>query len=272
VTGASGYVGRHVAAELARLGISATLSGRSPAEGSKFVALDIHDAPADAFKRLGSPETLIHLAWQGLPNYKEAHHVDRELPAQRRFLEHMVRDGVANIVVAGTCLEYGMQSGALDEALNCTPGTAYGVAKNSLRLRLVELQATTPFKLTWARLFYSYGDGQANSLLAQLKRAAESDDRVFRMSGGEQQRDYLPAEEMARLIVGLALNGRDNGVVNVCSGQPTTVNALVEGWLKKNGWSVRLERGYYPYPDYEPMSFWGDPAKLQRCLASPRHV
>ena len=88
------------------------------------------------------------------------------------------------------------------------------------------------------------------------------------MSGGEQQRDYLPAAEQARLLVALAMNGQNNGVVNVCSGKPITVRSLVEGWVRENGWTIELELGHYPYPDYEPMEFWGDRTKLDRCLSN----
>jgi hypothetical protein len=40
----------------------------------------------------------------------------------------------------------------------------------------------------------------------------------------------------------------------------------VERWIAENGWSIELNRGHYPYPDYEPMAFWGDRRKLDRCL------
>jgi dTDP-6-deoxy-L-talose 4-dehydrogenase (NAD+) len=82
------------------------------------------------------------------------------------------------------------------------------------------------------------------------------------MSGGEQLRDYLPVAEVARHLVSLALAEKDIGVVNVCSGIPISVRTLVEGWIEQNGWSIRPNFGYYDYPDYESMAFWGDSQKL----------
>jgi dTDP-6-deoxy-L-talose 4-dehydrogenase (NAD+) len=143
----------------------------------------------------------------------------------------------------------------------------YGFAKDMLRRQLEYLQQVTPFHLTWARLFYLYGEGQAeNSLLPQFKRAVERGDLVFKMSGGEQLRDYLHISEAAKYLASLSMTGRDNGVVNVCSGKPISVSKLVEGWIKENGWPIDLNLGHYPYPDYEPMAFWGDRNKLERCL------
>jgi dTDP-6-deoxy-L-talose 4-dehydrogenase (NAD+) len=64
----------------------------------------------------------------------------------------------------------------------------------------------------------------------------------------------------------LALKRADSGVVNLCSGQPISVRKLVEGWIKDNDWSIELNLGHYPYPDYEPMAFWGDRRKLDSLL------
>ena len=86
------------------------------------------------------------------------------------------------------------------------------------------------------------------------------------MSGGEQLRDYLPVEEVARHLVSLALDAGGHGVVNVCSGTPISIRSLVEGWIAQNGWSIGLNRGHYPYLDYEPMAFWGDRRKLDQHL------
>jgi dTDP-6-deoxy-L-talose 4-dehydrogenase (NAD+) len=162
-----------------------------------------------------------------------------------------------------------MQSRPQNEDLETRPDNPYGFAKDTLRRQLEYLQQVQPFSLTWARLFYLYGEGQAeNSLLPQLKRAVDRGDKVFNMSGGEQLRDYLTVTEVAKYLVSLAMTARDNGIVNVCSGKPISVRKLVEGWIKENGWSIDLNLGHYPYPDYEPMAFWGDRKKLDRCLES----
>lgn len=272
VTGASGFIGRAVLAELSRRNIAVVACSRSgtgalPGAAQRTVALDLHEAPADAFERLGRPDTVIHLAWSGLPNYRSLHHVDSELPAQYRFLSSLVEAGLQSLVVAGTCFEYGMQSGPLGEDLPTRPENPYGFAKDALRRELEFLKASRPFALTWARLFYLYGEGQAGtSLLPQLRQAVARGEKAFNMSGGEQLRDYLAVEEAARLLVSLAAAGCDAGAVNVCSGRPVSVRRLVEGWIRDNGWTIDLILGHFPYPDYEPMAFWGERLKLDSIL------
>jgi dTDP-6-deoxy-L-talose 4-dehydrogenase (NAD+) len=275
VTGATGFIGRYVVAEMERCLMSPILmcqpSAEIPLPLSRYavVSMDLREPPANMFDLLGQPDTLIHLAWAGLPNYKSLHHFEEELPAQYHFLKNLVESGLKNLVVTGTCFEYGMQSGPLNEDLATRPINPYGFAKDTLRRQLEYLQQVQPFNLTWARLFYLYGEGQAeNSLLPQLRRSVEQGHKVFNMSGGEQLRDYLPVAEVGKHLISLALMDQDHGIVNICSGTPISVRKRVEIWIKENGWSIDLNLGYYPYPDYEPMAFWGDRKKLDRCLVS----
>jgi len=73
----------------------------------------------------------------------------------------------------------------------------------------------------------------------------------------------LPVEEVARQIVKLAMVLRDLGIINICSGNPISVRKLVEQWLYENNWNIKLNLGHYPYPDYEPMEFWGDSSRIE---------
>lgn len=269
VTGASGFIGRHVLRELGKSDANVTAVTRNAARLRDFAnvcelrELDLRSLVAADIEDIASHDVLIHLAWDGLPNYRSLHHFERELPSQYAFLSSVVRAGLKSLLVTGTCFEYGKQSGPLSETLPCSPDNPYGFSKDCLRKQIEFLKEIQGFNVAWARLFYMYGDGQAEtSLLSQLRVAVERGDTQFNMSGGEQLRDFLPVTEVARIIVALALQRQDIGVVNVCSGRPQSVRSLVEGWINENGWSIKPNLGHYPYPDYEPMAFWGDRSKL----------
>jgi nucleoside-diphosphate-sugar epimerase len=276
VTGASGFVGRHVLTAMRRheMGIVAVtrdatrLRGLNPSV--RIVEMDLARPTPDCFEKMGCPDVLIHLAWDGLPNYESLHHFETELPRQYQFLRTMIEMGLPSLLVTGTCFEYGMQSGALSEGISTHPSNPYGYAKDALRRQLGFLSGTKPFNLTWTRLFYMYGETQSRtSLYTELKDTVLRGDKVFKMSGGEQLRDYLRVEEVARHIVRLALAQRNLGAVNICSGRPISVRRLVEQWRCENNWEIELELGHYPYPDYEPFAFWGDRRRLDASLESP---
>lgn len=264
VSGASGFIGKYVLNALVNENVEIFALTRDPEKLKNFpqtiniIKFDKDVVDGNTFEKIGSPDVLIHLAWDGLPNYKSLHHFEVELPKQYHFLKSVIDSGLKSLFVTGTCFEYGMQSGPLSESSITAPTNPYGYAKDTLRKNLEFLKKKTNFNLTWARLFYLYGEGQAeNSLYSQMKKAIERKDKVFNMSYGEQLRDYLPVEVVAELIVKIALLEKDLNCINVCSGHPISVRHLVEGWVQDNGWNIDLNLGHYPYPDYEPMAFWG---------------
>lgn len=272
VTGGTGFVGRHVITELLAQDYQVhTISrDREKAESMpwwgkvRYISADIHQSDTDLVTLCGLPDILIHLAWPGLPNYDSLLHFEETLPADYRFIRSMVLAGVKRVLVTGTCFEYGLQIGSLSEGTPTAPVTPYGLAKDTLRKFLEMLQKVHPFTLQWVRLFYLYGPGQnPKSLLSQLDAAIDRGDRTFRMSGGEQLRDYLPVEEVARKIVLLARHPECEGIINCCSGRPVSVRRLVEEHIAFRGAEIELEFGYYPYPEYEPMAFWGDGKKFE---------
>lgn len=273
MTGAGGFVGSHVVDALARMGVDLVALSRRPLPperlpgGAANILLDHGQATPADYERIGLPDLLIHLAWEGLPHYRSPHHVERELPAQLSFVRAMVEAGLPAMLISGTCYEYGMIEGELSEEMGAPPANEYARAKLALYEAVARLRDARPFALTWARLFYLWGPRQAaGSLYPQLRAAAARGDALFPMSKGDQQRDYLPVEEAARLLVALGLRGAGAGIVNVCSGRPVTVLSLVERWIRENGWRIAPDPGHFPVPDYEPFAFWGSTAKLRRLL------
>jgi nucleoside-diphosphate-sugar epimerase len=271
VTGATGFIGQHVvnmflAHEHSIVAIARDLKHAQEMpwfDRVKFIQCDLHESFQPLLQAECLPDAIVHLAWPGLPNYRDFFHISKNLPADLAFLEAAVIAGVPQILVAGTCLEYGIQYGPLTESMETYPTTPYGFAKDALRKALQLLQRERPFTLQWMRLFYMYGEGQnKNSLLAQLDRAIDEERPVFNMSAGDQLRDYLPIREVAENFLFALENPQLEGIINCCSGKPLSVLDLVKQRCHSKASNIKLNRGYYPYPDYEPLAFWGVPSKL----------
>lgn len=277
VTGATGFVGRHVVQALLARGCEVRAVARNAETAAdlswinavEFIAADIHAPTLNIQALTDGVDALVHLAWPGLPNYQALFHFEHNLMADYRFIKGAVEAGISQVLVTGTCFEYGLQSGPLSEQTAPQPINPYGLAKNTLRVFLQNLQQAQPFTLQWARLFYLHGEGQnPNSLLAALDRAIDAGDDSFNMSAGEQLRDYLAIETAAGYLAAILQQREFDGVINCASGQPISVRALVEQRLQARGSSIRLNLGHYPYPTHEPMAFWGVTDRLQQLLGA----
>ena len=277
VTGATGFIGNYVVQELLKHDyfIIASSANQQKAERIKwfskvtYIHFDLgqFDSSINYCDFFQQPDLMIHLSWEGLPNYKSPFHIEQNLPRHFDFLSNLIKNGLTDLTVTGTCLEYGMREGSLTENMPAMPSNPYAIAKNELRSSLRDLQKDYSFSFKWVRLFYMFGKGQnPNSLLSQLDKALAENKAVFNMSGGEQTRDYLSVEKVAEYIVKIALQKKVTGIINCCSGQPVTINQLIKEYLQKKNKTIKLNTGYYPYPDYEPMHFWGDNAKLKTIL------
>ncbi len=277
VTGSTGFIGNYVVRELLTQGHQVIATSKNPETARlnkwftqvEYIPYDLNIGGKNLFQFFREPEALIHLAWEGLPNYGKLYHFEQNLFTNYQFLKSLLDGGIKSLSVAGTCLEYGLQNGCLSEDVPTLPCTAYGIAKDTLRKFMEYLIKEYSCSFKWLRLFYMYGEGQSGkSLLSQLEAALGTGQESFNVSGGEQLRDYLPVEKVAEYVVKTALQNDVCGVINCCSGVPISVRKFVENYLNGKQKDIRLNFGYYPYPDYEPMAFWGDVRKLNIILGN----
>lgn len=276
ITGATGFIGNHLVKELLKDTKNEIIATSRDIEKAKkyewfsrikYISYDLNSQEElNLFEYFDKPDKVIHLAWDGLPNYNDLIHIEKNLFKNYNFIKNIISNGLKDITITGTCFEYGLINGCLNEELKTNPSNSYGIAKDSLRKFIEELKKQYDFNYKWIRLFYIYGEGQGEkSLIALLDKAIQNGEKEFNMSGGEQLRDYLNIKDVVKNILLIANQTLySNQIINCCSGKPISIRQLVENHLDKKNYSMKLNLGYYPYPTYEPMAFWGDNRKLQK--------
>lgn len=269
ITGAFGFIGSPLLKLLARSSHQLFLIHRSnvPIENissnSTLIQSDIEQF--NDFKEL-KIDMVIDLAWGHLDNFNCVEHIKVELEIHKVFLQRALHQGVKSILVAGTCLEYGLIEGVCRESVQCEPLTQYGQAKLALLNELMSLQRTHSFNLIWPRIFYVFGDGSSKkSLFNHVQEAKRQGQHQFNMSHGNQTRDFISVNEVANIIFKLVEKNNDLGIVNIGSGNAKTVKQQVLDWFA--GTPVELNLGVYDVPNYEPHHFWADVDKLNMVLS-----
>jgi len=269
VTGATGFIGRHVRDFLAASDHNVRLLARDPkkvgklARNESIVEGDIGEAKSNWFELLGFPDTVIHLAWGGLPNHLDSWHVDTELPRQLQFLISLLNGGLKKLLIAGTCYEYGLVHGAISETDETKPNTSYGLAKDALRREIFRLKSQLPFELVWARIFYPFGEGQfKDSLYSELQRCIESGRNDFCIGSGDLVLDFVDIREVARVLVELSISAPNIGIINIGSGKPRSVYEFVESLISLRNSNIQIVVGGRTDRPHESPSFWADIRKL----------
>lgn len=267
LTGATGFIGRHVLAELQQQGIDTVAVGRTrPADyEGDFITADLlqPEAPAAVIDRARATH-LIHLAW-----YTE-HGAYWTSPLNLRWLDASVRlaeafcaAGGEKLIAAGTCAEYDWAAGCCREDTSpLVPATLYGTAKDATRRLLAAVCAAAGVPIAWGRVFLPYGEGEdMRRLIPSLIAVFEGRREPFGVNAGAY-RDFLHAEDVARGFACL-LRPEANGDYNISSGQPTRLADVVTRIAEAHGGDPRRVLDLSSARPGEPELLLGDNRKLK---------
>jgi len=270
VTGATGFIGYNLIKKFEKKKIrvfafykTEKRIDRKKFKYVKFFSVDIYKQK-NFFKIYGVPKILIHLAWEGLPNYNEDFHLKKNFPNELFFLKSAIYSGVNQLIISGTCYEYGKQKGCLREEMKTLPITNYAKAKDRLRKELEKIKKRKPFILQWVRIFYVFGMHQnSQSLLPSFERAIRNRKKIFTISSKSILRDFISVNNVANFFLHLADNATLNGVINCCSGKPLSVFKFVDNYRKKKNSRIKILENKNLVQNYEPLKFWGSTVKMK---------
>lgn len=270
ITGISGHLGKIIFKEVikSKKNISLIYNKKKLLTKKKnifWIKKNLFNKKKIHYKAINSPKTLLHLAWEGLDikDYNAKLHA-KQVNYHLSFIEELVKSGTKNIIVAGTCFEYGSYSGELSENLKTKPITKYGKAKDELRKKIEKLKTKYQFNLIWLRIFYFYGGPNfKNDLWGNFNLAIKQQKNFFKINNGKILRDYLHINDVAKIIWKLTFLNKNLGIVNVCSNKPTSVNNLVKKWVKNSKFKIKIKYGKEKIIHHERENYWGSNKKLR---------
>ena len=228
VTGASGFVGRHVvqAALAAGFEVHAVARQRPPPDAPAAVVwhtLDLlgEETRAAALIAALRPTHLLHAAWCTAHGaYWTSDENLLWLAATARLAHAFVQSGGRRFVMVGTCAEYTWSHEVIAEDRTPTePNTLYGACKLAAHNALQGLNRGHPeFTTATGRIFFAYGPYEDSArIVPYLCRSLAAGEPAL-LSSGTQLRDFLHVEDVARGFVTL-LQTTATGAMNVASGR-----------------------------------------------------
>ncbi|GGK29284.1 NAD-dependent epimerase/dehydratase family protein [Salinarimonas ramus] len=271
LTGATGFIGRPLAARLAARGwrVVGTTARAVPAEVPGIAAMERADltdaASARALIARVRPNALVHAAWTTTPGRFWAD------PANLAWLEGGIAlldafgaAGGERAVGLGTCAEYEAGAERLDEATTpLRPATLYGAAKAALFHAGTAAAMAHGVSFAWARVFTPYGaDEPEGKLVGSVARALLAG-RPVETTQGTQLRDFLHVEDVAEAIAAL-VDGGVEGPVNVGSGEAVSLRDVIARISALTGGGERVAFGARPRPPHDPDSMVAAVERLTR--------
>lgn len=290
ITGLSGFVGRHLARHCAEQGDQVVGLLRSESDRPKF-SREVRDSVRTVNADLRNQSRLSTVVGKTEPSrvYHLAalSHVPRSIEKPRKtyqvnfkgtlnLLEALEENNlIPSVLLAGSASQYGetaYSAETLSEEDPLAPTTPYGVSKVAMEKLGGQWAHSREWDIVTTRSFPHTGPGQRQSffcsnLSRQIVQVERSERSTLSLGNISVVRDYTDVRDVVRAYRQLLeTSSVDPGVYNVCSGEGTVLNEIVEIARDYATASVEIEQESDRERSNEPERIVGDPVKLRDAI------
>ncbi len=273
VTGANGFVGRHVCKALKATGVRLScLSRHVPDAAAGQYALDLLDAAA--VRQLVAdlaPDCVIHLAASrhrgAEPSAYRANYDTNVCSAWNVIEACQALPQFKRFVFLGSFEEYGYAEPPYVETQQAKPTSAYGLSKLAITKALGGLHANYGFPAVVLRPTVIYGPGQGDDMFLPALIRTLLAGQTYAMTQGEQTRDFLYIGDVVTAVI-KAIHADaeiDGSVINLGAGHSHSIKAVVDMVLREmpSASAAQVQFGAIPYRRHEVMRY---AANIERAL------
>jgi len=278
ITGSSGFVGSNLARHLVKLGarqVNVILRKSSDTERLKDILPDlkIHYADLGDFRSLLKaaekivPYHIFHAATYGSYPYQSDDEllISTNVTGTLNLLKAVSGIKYRSFINIGSSSEYGIMNRSMRESDALCPVNTYGVSKAAASMLAQSFAAKFNKNITTVRIFSAYGPYEEKGRLIPSVINAFLFKNEFSVSSPDAVRDFIYIEDIADLILKIALSDKYAPVVNLGTGRQYRVNDVISIVSELTGRHIRVKQVKPHYQRSEP-EVWRADMTLARTI------
>ena len=276
ISGATGFIGSHIAELMLEQGFEVMALKRDISHlwrCSGFIDRiiwtneDVWESEVIEF----CPNIIIHLAWEGIDasdreNWEKQFN-NIQLIFKLASICKLV--SVKKFIAFGSQAEYGLINGRVNESVNPEPNNAYAVAKIAAQKALKILCEQNGVEWYWLRIFSVFGPRESKTWFIPMMITNLLDNVECRLTGCEQQYDYIYVRDLARMILTVLNNTYNHsGIYNISSNGSKTLKSIITEINQIVNSKSKITFGAIPYRKNQSMHIEGN-SELYRNTFGP---
>jgi GDP-4-dehydro-6-deoxy-D-mannose reductase len=257
ITGANGFVGKHLINELLGNSYDVIAIGGSQVAaldeigGVEYMTLDLSNAEEAQkidFKDVSGVIHLAGLAAVGPSFDKPMEYIDVNIGLEVNLFESALIQNAKPrfLVISSGALYDPKETQPLTEKSRVLPNSPYAVSKIGQE-KMAQYYETRGFETIIARPFNHIGPGQGlgfivPDLAQQIVEAKSGQKQEVLVGNLEARRDYTDVRDIVQAYRLLIEKGQSGKIYNICSENPKSGNEILEGLLKSAEIEVAIKQ------------------------------